>query len=183
MAHEYLLKMVVNGLQNLAADNETLCEHLNLRVLFHGYSDTFEGAEFTPPVPPYPSKEASQAQAVDLISRMADNSALFVLYLHGTPELPELFDRAHEEADWLRLIIDWGTVQSGAQKAIVQLYGQQPAPPAGLPNPGAASEGRLWAEIAGPLPYHLYDAAHAPQPAAAQRQRARGQRERARAQR
>jgi len=29
----------------------------------------------------------------------------------------------------------------------VQLYGEPPAPPPGLPNPGAASTERLWAEI------------------------------------
>jgi hypothetical protein len=146
MANETLLKMIVNGLHGIAADNETLGEHLNLRALLHGSADLFEGVRFCPPRPPYPSKRASQAHTADLVGRIADNAGLFVVYLGGSAASPELFDGANE-ADLLRLIIDWGTVQSGAYRAIVQLYGQQPAPPAGLPNPGAASEERLWAEI------------------------------------
>ncbi len=147
MANETLLKMIVNGLQNLAVDHQTLCEHLNLRALFHGYPDTFAGTPFEPPVPPYPSKDASQTQAADLVARVADYSALLVLYLGGEPASPALFDGKCDEEGLLRLIVDWGTVHSGTQKAILQLYGRQPGPPAGLPNPGAASEERLWAEI------------------------------------
>ena len=149
MANEYLLKMMVNGLRNLAKDNETLCKHLNLRAVFYGYSERFEGVAYKPPQPIYAATNESQAKAADLVTRIADNNALAVLSLSGTPTSPEPLDgAAFDDADLLRLMIDWGTVQSGVYKTIVQLYGQQPAPAPGLPNPGAASEERLWAEIA-----------------------------------
>jgi hypothetical protein len=147
MAHETLLKMIVNGLQNLAVDQQTLCELLNLRALVHGFDETFEGAPFHPPLPPYPDTATSQTQAADLVATIAHNSALFVTYLGGQPASPVACAGAPDEADLLRLIIDWGTVQLGVQKAVVQLYGPQPAAPPGLPNPGASSEQRLWAEI------------------------------------
>ena len=60
-----------------------------------------------------------------------------------------MIDAQTADADLLRLAIDWGTIQSAVQKAIIQLYGPQPGPPPGLPHPGAASEQRLWAEIVG----------------------------------
>jgi hypothetical protein len=147
MAHETLLRLMVNGLQNLAADQQTLGEHLNLRALVYGFDETFEGAPYDPPVPPYPDKVASQAQAADLVAAIAHNSALFAAYLGGTPTSPIAFDGELDEPDLLRLIIDWGTVQISAQKAILQLYGPQPGPPPSPTNPGAASEERLWAEI------------------------------------
>ena len=147
MAHETLLKMIVNGLQNLAVDQQTLFEHLNLRALVHGFDETFEGATYHPPIPPYPDNVTSQTQAADLVATIARNSALFVTYLGGQPVAPVHFVGTLDEADLLRLIIDWGTIQLGVQKTIVQLYGSQPAPPPGLPSPGASSEQRLWAEI------------------------------------
>jgi hypothetical protein len=147
MAHETLLKIIVNGLQNLAMDQQTLCEHLNIRALAHQFDDTFQAATYQLPVPPYPDVATSQTEAADLVATIAGNSALFVLYLGGEPASPITFGDPLADADLLRLIIDWGTIQSGVQKAIVQLYGPQPAPPPGLTNPGAASEERLWAEI------------------------------------
>jgi len=148
MAHETLLKMIVNGLQNLAVDQETLCELLNLRALVHGFVGTFEEASYHPPLPPYPDTATSQTQAADLVATIAQNSAFFVTYLGGEPALPVPAAGTPDEEQLLRLIIDWGTIQSGVQKAIVQLYGAQPAPPPALSNPGASSEQRLWAEIA-----------------------------------
>ena len=146
MAHENLLRIVVNGLENLAMDHQTLAEHLNLRALAHDYAETFEAAPFQPPVPPYPDVATSQAAAANLVATIAGDSAVLLLYLGGEPATPvPIPDIA--EADLLRLIIDWGTVQSAVQKAIIQLYGPQPAPPPALTNPGAASEERLWAEI------------------------------------
>ena len=149
MANELLLKMIVNGLRNSAIDNETLFEHLNLRALYYGKRRLFSPARYRPPVPPYPSEGRSQARAAELMGRVADKLALFVLQVGGTPATPSpLADRAIGEADLLRLVIDWGTVQSAAYKSIIQLYGEQPAALPGLPNPGAASSQRLWAEIA-----------------------------------
>jgi hypothetical protein len=147
MAHETLLKMIVNGLQNLAMDQQTLFEHLNLRALAHQFDETFEGAPYDPPVPSYPDVATSQTEAASLVATIAGNSALFVRYLGGEPASPITIDDQTADADLLRLTIDWGTIQSGVQKAIIQLYGPQPGPPPGLPHPGAASEQRLWAEI------------------------------------
>jgi hypothetical protein len=147
MANENLLKIIVNGLENLAADNEILCELLNLRALVHGFDDTFEAAPFTPPARPYRDVAAAQARAAEVFGVIADNTAFFVLHLGGDPASPATLGDPVADADLLRLVIDWGTVQSGVQKAIVQLYGRQPNPPPGLSNPGAASEERLWAEI------------------------------------
>jgi hypothetical protein len=139
--------MIANGLRNLAMDQEVLYEHLNLRVLAHDFDEAFEPAPYTPPVPPYSGLVASQMQAADLVETIARNSALFVVYLGGAPAEPVAFDGELDDPDLLRLIIDWGTVQIGVQRAIIELYGEQPVPPAGLPHAGAASEERLWAEI------------------------------------
>jgi len=147
MAHETLLRMIVNGLQNLAMDQETLFEHLNLRALARQFDETFKGAPYNPPVPPYPDVATSQTDAASLVATIAGNSALLVVYLGGEPASPVMIDDQTADADLLRLAIDWGTIQSGVQKAIIQLYGPQPGPPPGLPHPGAASEQRLWAEI------------------------------------
>lgn len=146
MAHETLLRMIVNGLQNLAMDQQTLFEHLNLRALVLHFDETFQGAPYDPPVPPYPDVATSQTEAADLVATIAGNSALFVCYLGGEPASPVMRGET-ADADLLRLAIDWGTIQSSVQKAIIQLYGPQPGPPPGLPHPGAASEQRLWAEI------------------------------------
>lgn len=148
MANEYLLKLIVNGLENVAQDNETLCKHLNLRALFYGFRGEFKGAPYKAPGRTVPSKKELLTLAADLASRIADNNALAVLSLKGSPASPGPLDgKEFGEADLLRLMIDWGTLVSGAYKAIVQLYGRKPAPPPDLPSPGAASEERLWAEI------------------------------------
>jgi hypothetical protein len=146
MAHETLLRIVVNGLQNLAMDHQTLAEHLNLRALARDYEGRFEGAPFQPPELPYPDVATSQAVAADRVATIAADSALFLLALGGEPATPDPIPDV-AEADLLRLIIDWVTIQSAVQKAIIQLYGPHPAPPPALTNPGAASEERLWAEI------------------------------------
>lgn len=149
MANELLLKMIVNGLHNSSLDNEALFEHLNLRVLYYGGRRLFRPSRYTPPVPPYRDENVSAARAAVLMRRVADKLGLFALHLGATPATPRvLADGELGEADLLRLIIDWGTVQAAAYKSIVQLYGEDPAPPPPLPNPGAASSRRLWAEIA-----------------------------------
>ncbi|MBX3024950.1 hypothetical protein KF840_08585 [bacterium] len=118
MANELMLRMIVNGLRNVAVDNETLFEHLNLRALYYGRRRLFRPTPYRPPVPPYPSEERSQARAAELMSRVADKLALFVLHLGGTPATPVPLDREVDEADLLRLVIDWGTVQSAAYKSL-----------------------------------------------------------------
>jgi hypothetical protein len=148
MANEYPLKMMVDGLENLAADNQRLCEFLNLRAKFYGFDAKFKGAEFRPPQPKYPDKKESQATAADLVTKIADNNAFAVLSLSGKPSAPGALDsKKYDEADLLRLMIDWGTLQSGVYKTILQLYGERPTPPPELPSPGPASENRLWREI------------------------------------
>jgi hypothetical protein len=147
MAHEYLLKMIVNGLESLAADSETLFGYLNLRALVKGFPDVFDPAAFVVPEAPYPSADDSQSQAATLTETIADNTGLALKLLGGEPATTDPFDGGTGQADLLRLILDWGTLQAGVYKAIVQLYGLQPAPPARFASPGAASEQRLWAEI------------------------------------
>ena len=147
MAHEYVLKMIASGLESLAADSETLFGYLNLRAEVHGYVDVFHGAVFVPPAAPYPGTADSQSQAATLAETIADNTGLALKLLGGEPASTDPFDDASTEADLLRLILDWGTLQAGIYKGIVQLYGLQPAPPARFASPGAASERRLWADI------------------------------------
>src|SRR5262245_13489989 len=126
--------MIVNGLHNLAVDHEVLNTYLNLRAIVHGSTGRLQPAQFMDPVPPYPLIPTSQATAAAHMLQIADNSALFVQHLGGTPESPASLANTPNDADLLRLIIDWGTVQSGIQKTILRLYGLEPCPPAGLPN-------------------------------------------------
>ena len=64
------------------------------------------------------------------------------------PRRPNLSTaRRLTEADLLRLMIDWGTLRPAPTKQLFSCTGGKPAPPPDLPNPGAASEERLWAEI------------------------------------
>ena len=148
MAHEYLLKMIVNGLESLAADSEILFGYLNLRALLHGYVDEFQAASLVPAGAPYPSTDDSQAQAATSAEKIADNTGFTLKFLGGEPQTTDPFNGGVGQADMLRLILDWGTLQAGIYKSIVQLYGLQPAPPARLAGPGASSAQRLWAEIA-----------------------------------
>jgi hypothetical protein len=148
MGNEYPLKVMVVGLQNLADDNHTLCEFLNLRAKHYGYDAQFEGAKHKPPLPPYPDKKASQAKAADLVTKIADNNAYAVKSLGGKPSAPPpLESKSYEEADLLRLVIDWGMLQSGVYKAMLRLYGQRPTQLAETISPGPGSETRLWCEI------------------------------------
>jgi hypothetical protein len=147
MASEYLLKLIVNGLQNLAADNEIVCEYLNRRAVLYGYLERFEGAPFAAPAPPYADKLQSQLRAADLIGRIADDAALALRYLGGEPASPDVFDGQASEDDLLRLVLDWATLQSGLYKVILRLYGRQPLPSPALASPGPSSDKRLWAEI------------------------------------
>jgi hypothetical protein len=148
MANEYALKMMVVGLQNLAKDNQTLCEFLNLRAKLYGFDAKFKGSDYKAPQPKYPDKEASQAKAADLVTRIANNNAYAVLSLRGKPSAPRPLDRKkYDEADLLRLMIDWGILQSGTYKAMLLLYGERPTPLPEPAGPGPSSETRLWSEI------------------------------------
>ena len=148
MGNEYPLKVMVVGLENLAVDNEKLCEYLNLRARYYGFDDSFKGADYEPPMPPYPSKRASQTKAARLVSKIVINNTYAVISLGATPATAAPLDpKIHNEADLLRLLIDWGILQSAAYKAMLRLYGLIPTASPELISPGAASESRLWAEI------------------------------------
>lgn len=146
MGNEYLLKLVVDGLENLAADHVIVCEYLNLRAALYRYRKKFTPTPFVPPHTEYPDKRESQKAAADRMATIAENATLAVLFLGGTPVSPAPFEAA-DEAEVLRLVLDWEILQSGAYKAIVQFYGQQPARSPALASPGASSEERLWAEV------------------------------------
>lgn len=149
MGNEYPLKTMVIGLHNLAADNEKLCDFLNLRARHKALKGgTFKGAEHKPPSPKYDSVEKSQAKAADLVTKIADNNARAVTLLKGAPSDPAPLDPGKYDDDaLLRLMMDWGLLQSGVQKSMLRLYGQIPEPPAEHVSPGSASEKQLWCEI------------------------------------
>ncbi len=147
MSHEILLKLIVTGLKNLAEDNQMLCGYLNLRARAYGFTDMFRAADHVEPKPPYPPKRASQLRAAELVDKIGNNNALALISLGGRPSSPRPIIPEPDEADLLRLMIDWGLVQSGIQKSFILLYGLQPVPPPILTGPGAESENQLWVEI------------------------------------
>lgn len=147
MAHEILLKLIVTGLKNLAEDNQMLCEYLNLRARAYGFTDLFKAADHVEPKPPYPPKSDSQLRAAELVDEIANNNALALISLAGRPSSPSPFIPKPDEADLLKLMVDWGLLQSGIQKSIILLYGLQPVPPPILTGSGPESESQLWAEI------------------------------------
>ena len=146
MANEDELKKIVNRLQRVAADNETVYGHLDGRAQHHGWPGRFKARPKRPSQPPYPPEAVSRRKAADLIEKLADHTAVFLTHLGGTPA-SNASSRATSDADLLRLIRDWGIVHGGALKTIVQLYRRQPAPDPAPPNPGPATDQELWAEM------------------------------------
>lgn len=144
MANELMLKTIVNRLERVAADNETVFGHLDGRAQHHGYPGRFRAKQKNPPQPdPEP---VSRTKAANLIEKIADTTAAFVVYLGGTAT-SNTSSGATNDADLLRLIRDWGIVHAGALKTIVQLYRRQPAPDPVPANVGSATAQQLWAEI------------------------------------
>jgi hypothetical protein len=146
MANANELKKIVNRLQRVAADNETVYGHLDGRAEHHGYLGRFHAKPIHPTQPPYDTEAVSRKKAADVIEKIADHTAVFLTYLGGTPA-NNASSGATDDADLLRLIRDWGIVHAGALKTIVQLYRRQPAPDPASPNPGPATDQELWAEM------------------------------------
>jgi hypothetical protein len=144
MANANELKNIVNRLELVAADNETVYGHLDGRAQHHGYPNRFHAKPKNPPQPD--PEQVSRRKAADLIEQIADHTAVFLTYLGGTPA-SSASSGATNDADLLRLIRDWGIVHGGALKTIVQLYRRQPAPDPAPANPGTATDQVLWAEM------------------------------------
>ena len=149
MAHEYMLKMLVDGLANTAHDFQTFATLLNQRAELYGAKTLFASTKYRAPGPKYPSREESATRAAEAAVKVADNYQLVVTYFRITSEPPEPLDpKLYDEEGLLQLILSWQALGAGAFKAILSLYGERPAPPPSSSQPGAASELRLWAEIA-----------------------------------
>jgi hypothetical protein len=144
MAHEDTLKMIVKRLQRVAEDNETVYVHLDGRAQHHGYRGRFRAKQKNPPQ--NNTEAVSRTKAANLVEKIADNTAVFVVYLGGTAT-SNASSGAANDADLLRLIRDWGIVHAGALKTIVQLYRRQPAPDPAPADPDTATPQELWAEI------------------------------------
>jgi hypothetical protein len=158
MAHEYMLKMLVDSLENAAKDFETFANLLNHRAKQYGTKTLFEPAQYQPPEPKhqppnpprYPSREESASRAAESANRIADNYELVIAYFRIPSNPPELLNpELYGEEELLHLILSWQILSAGAFKSILNLYGERPAPLWPLSHPGAASELRLWAETAG----------------------------------
>jgi hypothetical protein len=149
MAHEYMLKMLVDGLANTAHDFETFATLLNQRAELYGIKTLFEATKYRAPGPKYPSREESATRAAEAAARVADNYQLVITYFRITSTPPEpLNPELYDEEGLLQLVLSWQVLGAGAFKAILYLYGEKPAPPSFSPQPGAASDLKLWAEIA-----------------------------------
>ncbi len=154
MAHEHLLKMLVDGLENMARDFEIFGKLLNQRAEVHGFPHLFKPTDYHPPKPflkppNYPSKEESLTRAAESALKVAENYALVVAYFHLAPNPPEpLNPEQIGEEGLLHLITSWQELGAGVFKTILKLYGERPVSPPPSPEPGASSELRLWAEAA-----------------------------------
>ena len=149
MAHEYMLKILVDGLANTVHDFQTFATLLNQRAELYGVKTRFGATAYRAPGPKYPSREESTTRAADAAVKVADNYQLVMTYFRITSKPPEpLNAELYDEEGLLHLILSWQVLGAGAFKAILNLYGERPAPPPPSSQPGAASELRLWAEIA-----------------------------------
>jgi hypothetical protein len=149
MAHEYMLKMLVDGLANSAHDFQTFATLLNQRAELYGVKTLFRATKYQAPGPKYPSKEESLSRAAEAATKVADNYQLVVAYFRITSQAPEPLDpKLYDEEGLLQLILSWQVLGAGAFKSILNLYGERPAPPPPSSLPGAASELRLSAEAA-----------------------------------
>jgi hypothetical protein len=149
MAHEYMLKMLVDGLANTAQDFQTFATLLNQRAEQYGVKTLFAPTKYRAPGPKYPSREESSTRAAEAAVKVADNYQLVMMYFRITSKPPEPLDPGqYDEEGLLQLVLSWQFLGAGAFKAILSLYGERPAPPPSSSQPGAASGLRLWAEIA-----------------------------------
>jgi len=150
MAHHYILKSLVDGLENMAGDFERFGVLLNQRADVYGFPIRFKPTPYRPPKPPnYPSKEESLARAADFEVKIADNYGLVAAYFRiQSPPPTTLNPDSYGEEGLLDVIASWQGLCAGVFKATLNLYGEKPLPPPPAPQPGPASELRLWAEIA-----------------------------------
>jgi hypothetical protein len=150
MAHEFILKSLVDGLENMAGDFEKFGVLLNQRAEVYGFSIRFKPTPYhTPRAPNYPSKEESLARAADFEEKIADNYGLVVSYFRIQSDPPTtLSPESYGEDGLLDLIASWQRLCAGVFKVTLNLYGEKPLPPPPASQPGAASELRLCAEIA-----------------------------------
>jgi hypothetical protein len=149
MAHEFMLKMLVDGLANTAHDFQTFATLLNQRAELYGAKTLFGSTKYQAPGPKYPSREESMTRAAEAAAKVADNYQLVMAYFRITSKPPEpLAPGLYDEEALLQLILAWQVLGAGAFKAILHLYGERPAPAPSSSLPGAASELRLWAEVA-----------------------------------
>ena len=149
MAHEHVLKILVNGLASTASDFERLARFLNIRAQLYGISHLFVPAPYQPPVPRYPTKEESAADAAVCAVLIADAYAAAVKYFGADPSSPDpLSSDLFGEGELLELIASWQGVRAGVLKAMLTAYGETTAAPPFATLPGPASEQLLWAEIA-----------------------------------
>ena len=65
MAHEYVLKMLVDGLANTAHDFQTFATLLNQRAELYGAKTLFAATKYRAPGPKYPSREESATRAAE----------------------------------------------------------------------------------------------------------------------
>jgi hypothetical protein len=148
MAHEHVLKLLVNGLASTASDFEKLARFLNIRAQLYGTSHLFVPAPYQPPVPRYPTKEESAAEAAACAAAIADAYAAAVKYFDADPSSPDpLGSDLFGEAELLELIASWQGVRAGVLKAILAAYGETGAPLPTATLPGPESEQLLWAEV------------------------------------
>ena len=133
---------------------------LNIRSQLYGASRLFVPTMYQPPVPRYPSKEESAADAVVSAGTIADAYSAAVKYFGGEPSSPDALDPGlFGEAGLLELIASWQGVRAGVLKAILTAYGESVAAPPSATLPGPASEQLLWAVIAAWLRKIAADAA------------------------
>jgi hypothetical protein len=144
-----MLKMLVDGLANTAHDFQTFATLLNQRAELYGVRTLFRPTKYRAPRPEYPSREESSTRAAEAAVKGANNYQLVLGYFRIISRPPEPLDpELYGEEGLLQLILSWQALGAGAFKAIVSLYGERPAPSPSSSPPGAASELRLWAEIA-----------------------------------
>jgi len=150
MAYEYILKSLVDGLENMAGDFEKFGVLLNLRAEVYGFPIRFKPTPYrAPKAPNYPSKEESLARAADFEGKIADNYGLVAAYFRIQSPAPAMLNAdSYGEDGLLDVIASWQGLCAGVFKATLNLYGEKPLAPPPSPRPGAASELRLWAESA-----------------------------------
>jgi len=119
MAHEYILKSLVDGLENMAGDFEKFGVLLNLRAEVYGFPIRFKPTPYrAPKAPNYPSKEESLARAADFEGKIADNYGLVAAYFRIQSPAPAMLNAdSYGEDGLLHVIASWQGLCAGVFKA------------------------------------------------------------------